>query len=193
MATTNLMNDFQYFAVFSGSLLNGPVAMITTGFLVKLGYFSPVPAFFLLLLGDLVGDFAYYGIGYFGFDRLIHRYGRFLHVTDELLEKVEKIFKKHDGKILLISKMTMGCGLALPILITAGTVKVSLKKYGLYNLAGSAIRTLFVMSLGYIFGNAYQVLEGIAGAVFLIMAVVLVSLIFYGAHHIMRAKMPVME
>jgi membrane protein DedA with SNARE-associated domain len=193
MPIINLMPDFQYFAVFLGSLLNGPAAMITTGFLVKLGYLNPVPAFFLLLLGDLVGDFAYYGIGYFGLDRLICRYGHLFHVTYESLKKVEKMFKKHTGKILLISKMTMGCGLALPILIAAGIVKVSLKKYGLYNLAGGLIRTLLMMSIGYLFSNVYGTLEGTARVIFLIAIVVLLILTYYAANCIIRAKMPIVK
>jgi membrane protein DedA with SNARE-associated domain len=173
MAITHLIHDFQYFTVFIGSLLNGPAAMITTGFFVKMGYLSPVLSFFLLLLGDLVGDFAYYGLGYFGFDRLIRRYGRLFHITSESMGKVQKMFKKHDGRILLLSKMTMGCGLALPVLITAGIVKVSLVKYGLYNLVGGAIRTLLMMFFGYIFGNIYGAFEGTAGIIFLILTVVL--------------------
>src|SRR6201999_548996 len=62
-------------------------------------------------------------------------------------------FHKYHLRILVISKLTMGFGLAVPILMTAGMMRVSFKRYCAINIIGSFIWVGFVIFIGYTFGN----------------------------------------
>ena len=155
MEVANFILTFKYPAIFIGSFFEGPVVMINAGFLFKLGYFKLMPVFFILLCGDLAADFSWYGVGYFGTYRLVQKYGRFFDISDKTIDTVRIMFRKHEEKILIISKVTMGFGFALAILITAGMVRVALKKYGIYNFTGGLDWAGFLINYGFFFGNFF--------------------------------------
>ncbi|GBD96417.1 MAG TPA: DedA family protein [Nitrospirae bacterium] len=189
MEPANFILTFKYPAIFIGSFFEGPVVMIAAGFLFKLGYFKLIPVFLLLLSGDLAADFSWYGVGYFGTYRLVRKYGRFFNITDQTIEKVRVMFREHEEKILIISKITMGFGFALAILITAGMVRVPLKKYGIYNFTGGLIWTAFMMAAGYFFGNIYLLVDEGLRIGFLIIAAIMILLAFYGFSRFMRTRL----
>jgi len=188
METASFILTFKYPAIFIGAFFEGPVVMIAAGFFLKLGYIEPVPAFLLLLSGDLTADFSWYGLGYFGTYRLVRRYGRFFDITEQTIDRVKVMFRKHEEKILIISKVTMGFGLAVAVLMTAGMVRVPLKKYAVYNLAGGLIWTALMMAAGYFFGNIYLLVgEGLRMG-FLVAVVIIVLLALYGFSRFVRKK-----
>jgi len=99
---------------------------------------------------------VWYYIGYHGAHRFIKRFGKFFGVTEESVEKLKFLFKKHDSKIIFINKITMGFGFTLATLMAAGMSKVSLKKFIWLNFLGGLLWTGFLMMLGYVFGNIYM-------------------------------------
>ena len=162
--------------------------MVISGFLLKLGYFSLLPVYFVLLLGDLVGDFFWYGVGYYGARPIVRRYGHFISLNDQMLEKIEGVFKRNQNKILFISKITMGLGFALVTLITAGAIRVPLKKYAFFNIAGGVIWTAFLLSLGYWFGNIYLQIDQTFQVVFLVALASLLLLAIFGFRKYIRQR-----
>jgi membrane protein DedA with SNARE-associated domain len=159
--------EFKYPAIFVGSIVEGPVVVLATGFLISHGYFNVVPAFVVLLLGDLVADFSWYGLGYFGLPRIIDKYGKYFGLNDGVFEKIREIFRKHGGKILIISKMTMGLGFGIGVLMVAGTMKVPLCKYGICSALGASAWITFLLIVGQACCNIYEMLEGGSKAGFL--------------------------
>ena len=150
---------YRYILILPLTVIEGPVIMVVCGFLLHLGYFDFWPVYLVLLSGDLIGDFFWYGVGFYGAKPLVRRYGHFVSLTDEKMEKIETVFSKHQNKILFISKITMGLGFALVTLITAGAVRVPLKKYATFNILGGFIWTGFLVGLGYFFGNLYTIID----------------------------------
>ncbi len=156
------MLAFKYPAIFFLSILEGPVTMAAVGFLLKLNYFSFLPAYLALLFGDLTGDIGWYAIGYYGAHRFIKRFGKFLSITEESSARISRIFRNHEGKILFLSKITMGFGFAVATLFTAGMSKVPLKKFIFLNFLGGLFWTGLMMLLGYTFGHVYlKISEGL--------------------------------
>jgi membrane protein DedA with SNARE-associated domain len=147
------LGAFKYFALFLGSFLEGPVLMVATGFLLRLGHLNSIPTFIMLLMGDLAADFAWYGIGYWGIDRLLGRFGKILCASDEGVKRTGQMFHKYQNKIIFISKMTMGFGAGAAVLMAAGTLKVPLGRFTLYNFLGGSVLTTVLMTLGYLFGD----------------------------------------
>jgi len=62
----NFLLQYRYLALFPLACIEGPILALVVGFMVHLGYFSFIPAYFIMVLGDFVPDSVYYFIGRFG-------------------------------------------------------------------------------------------------------------------------------
>jgi membrane protein DedA with SNARE-associated domain len=87
-----------YFLMFVAMVIEGPVITAAAAFGVALGYFNIFIVFGLSVAGELVGDFIYYGIGYFGRVRFVERYGHHIGLTERRLKHMERLIKKHPKK-----------------------------------------------------------------------------------------------
>src|SRR5215475_8577059 len=68
--------------------------MTFTGYLVYKGQLKLVPAFLSALMGSMCGITISYILGRtFGL-ALIHRYGKYIHLTEERLAKAHRFFEK---------------------------------------------------------------------------------------------------
>lgn len=159
-----------YIPVVLAAVLEGPLLSMVFGLLLRLGYFSFIPVYAALMLGDLIGDVAWYYIGYHYGRSAIRRFGKRFNITEKGVEKTEKLFLKNKTKILLISKVTNGFGLALVVLATAGIVRIPFKRYLAVNLAGQFVWSGLLLAVGYFFGESYMRIDSIAGKVFLVVA-----------------------
>ena len=164
----------RYAVVFVLCIVEGPIVMITSGFLYRLGQFYLVPLYFSMVAGDFVADLGWYAVGRFGAWPLINRYGKYFNITPQIIHKIEGRFKTYQNKILFISKITMGFGFALATLIVAGLLRVDFKKYVILNFLGGFIWTAFLLALGYFFGNIYYAVAGPLKIAFVILAAIVV-------------------
>lgn len=164
----------RYALVFIGCIVEGPVVMLTSGFLLRGAQFQLVPLYFTLMAGDFAADIAWYGVGRYGARRLINRFGHWFNITPEIITKIEKRFYIYQDKILFLSKITMGFGFALATLIVAGMLHVSFKRYVILNILGGFIWTALLLVVGYFFGHIYYSLAGPLRTGFIIFAVIVV-------------------
>lgn len=155
--------------------------MVVCGFLLRLGVFSFWPIYLFLVLADFIGDLGWYGVGYYGARKFVPRWGKYLSITPDILEKLERLFEKHHDKILITSKITMGFGFALATLVAAGMARVSLKKYAIYNFLGGLVWTAILLAVGYFFGHLYTMIDKSLKIIFVIFITSLIIGGFYGA------------
>jgi membrane protein DedA with SNARE-associated domain len=182
-------DQYKYILLFVGTIIEGPFIMVASGFLLKLGLVSLFPLFVALALGDLIADIVWYYIGYFFLDSVMRRHGRFLSVTPERLARAKKLFNRYQTNILLISKVTLGFGMALGTLMVAGASHVPFRKYLLLNVIGEIILVMTLLILGYFFGNAYAKIAGGMKEAFLIAGGVVVLAGFYGFSSYVKSKL----
>ncbi len=159
----DLLIQYRYIIIIPLALFEGPVVMMISGFLLKLGYFSFLPLYFLLMPGDLLGDILWYSVGFFYGNRFIKTFGKFVSVTEENVEIVKKIFHRYHTKILVVSKITMGFGFALVTLIAAGMVKIPFKRYLALNAFGQFFWTGILLAVGFFLGNFYVKINSVLG------------------------------
>ncbi|MDR3642787.1 MAG: DedA family protein [Candidatus Doudnabacteria bacterium] len=175
---------YRYVLTFVLAIFEGPMVMVASGILLRLGFFYFLPVYFSLMLGDFVADLAWYWVGYYGGRPFVDRFGKYFSLTPDVVEKIEDFFHKHQDKILVISKLTMGFGFAVATLFTAGLVKVNFKKYALFNFFGGFIWTGVLLAAGYFFGNLYAVLNRGFKVVFIIaLSVFMVGLLYGGGKY----------
>lgn len=155
------IHQFKYVLVFIGVILEGPFLMIASGFLLHKGAFSLLPLFTALVLGDLLADVGWYYIGYFFLDTVVKKYGHILGVTPEIELRSKELFNKYHARILFISKVTLGFGMALATLMVAGASRIPLRKFLFLNFWGECILVAILMTIGYFFGQLYSsIVEG---------------------------------
>ena len=176
LSTTHAIWVYVFIVFFA--FAEGPFLSMVFGVIIKLGYFSVLPVYVALMLGDLMGDSFWYYIGYFYGHRFIIRFGKYFNITEQNIEKVKEIFHKHKHPILFISKITNGFGFGLAVLITAGMAKLPFKKYLAVNALGQFIWTGLLISVGYFFGNLYIKINDLAGR-FFITAILIVGIVAF--------------
>ena len=150
------LQSSKYVLIFIGSFLEGSAVMMTTGLLWHLGEVAFWPAYGALMLGDVLSDTTWYLVGHFGARSFFARWGHVIGVTPEVIDKIERRFQRYHTKILIASKLTMGLGLAVPVLVVAGMLRVPFTRYITINVLGGIVWVLFLMGVGYYFGNVLQ-------------------------------------
>jgi membrane-associated protein len=148
-----LLTAYKYLFLFPVVVVEGPIITVIAGFLSSLGIFNIFIAYGVVVVGDIAGDIAYYELGYYGRQRFVTRWGRFLGITLERLEQLEKHFEKHSGKTLLIGKLSQGIGGA--VLLAAGMAKVPFRKLVLYDFIPTLPKSIILLLIGYYAGESY--------------------------------------
>ena len=150
-----LLTNYGYFILFPLAAFEGPIISLIAGFLIRLGYFSFLPVLIILVLGDVIPDVIYYYIGRFGNkNQLIEKYGSRSDFILNNFNFLEKIWRNHGRKTMLLSKLAYG--LSTPLLISAGLVKMPLRRFISYTLPISILLYSFTVSIGYYLGSSYQ-------------------------------------
>ncbi len=189
--THNLLAFFhvsKYALVFLGTFAEGPVVVMTSGFLLRIGQFSLIPLFAALFFGNFFADLCWYWIGKYGAEKAVRRFGKFLKVTPGLVARMENRFNNHGEKIVLLAKLTTT--LAIPVFLAAGMLRMPLKKFVSTVLAGGIAWTAVMLYLGFAFGNAYNLVPSVYKYPFLILIFILVVLILhYAKKYSMKKEM----
>ena len=164
-----LLTKYGYFILFPLAAIEGPIVSLVVGFLIYLGYLKFLPAYAILLLGDLLPDTVYYYIGRFGSERkMIEKYGSRLNL-------IEKLWREHGKKTMFLSKLAYG--LSIPFLLSAGLVKMPFKKFISYAFPVTLFQYGIIMAIGYFLGHSYQLAERYIQYAYVIVAVVLILFI----------------
>lgn len=106
-----------------------------------------VTAFLAAVLGDNTG----YGIGRFGGRALVLRYGRYVRLTEERLDKAEGFFTRRGGAIVTVARFIEGLRQANGIV--AGTTGMPWRKFLFFNALGAALWVGTWTSVGYFAGD----------------------------------------
>ena len=176
-----LILQYKYFVIFPIAVVEGPIVTITCGLLSSRGimYFSV--AFVVLVLADLVGDFIYYAVGYWGGRRAVRRFGKFLRIEEDQVLKLSDGFESHGGKILMTGKLSHVVG--APILVTAGLVKYPIPRFLWFSIIATLIKTFLLLEIGYYLGEAYDrmatYLDYVGFASSLLVVVAIVAVFYY--------------
>ena len=150
----------KYILLAFGSYVEGSGVMLTAGFFLHQGSLEFWPTFAALCVGDILSDLTLYAVGYFGARPLVLRWGGFLNITPEVIDKVEERFHRYHTWILVISKLSMGFGFAYATLIVAGMMRISLARYVVINALGALVWIPLMMFVGYTFGDVYAHIPG---------------------------------
>jgi membrane protein DedA with SNARE-associated domain len=139
---------------------------ITFGFagvLAGEGHLNIVGVIVVGTIAELIGSFVAYGVGRVCERPVVHRFGRYLLITEADIDRAERFLA---GRGI----WAIPVGRALPVVrtfvsIVAGFLEVPPLLFGILSLIGTAIWVTVISLIGYAVGSAWQsVAHGIAVA-----------------------------
>ena len=155
-----------------------------TGFLTGQGRMWLPGAIVAATVGSVVGALALYGLGaWLGEDRLrglVARFGTYLQVDEEDLDRANRWFGKHGGKAVLIGRL-------VPVIrslvsIPAGVRRMSLWSFVLYTAIGSSLWNSLLIGLGWWLGARWQVARQYAQYVeYVVLATLVLAIVWFVA------------
>lgn len=155
----------------------GNTTLTYTGYLSYKGVLELLPALGAAYLGSIVGLTVTYLLGYKLGQPLIERYGKWLFLKPEHVEKTARVYYKYGNKLLLFSCFIPGVRQFIGYF--TGIIRVPYRTFALYAYTGSALWVTVFIGIGYIFGNQWQLvltwtehfLKYVVAAVFAILVV----------------------
>jgi membrane protein DedA with SNARE-associated domain len=147
-----------------------------------------VVAFITAILGDNIG----FAIGHFGGRALVLRWGKYVFLTEERLNRAEHFFERHGGKIITVARFIEGLRQANGII--AGISGMHWRRFLAFNALGAALWVGTWASLGYLAGNhittIYHYITQYSYYVLIAVVVLLVAYIIWRLRGRSRHHMP---
>lgn len=163
-----VIHTLSYLGVFALLLLENlfppvpsEVILPLTGFLVGQGKLIFVFAFLAATAGSVTGALVFYGLGRWleeeRLDTLVDRYGRYLLLRREDLNKARVWFHRHGEAAVLLGRMVPG--VRSLISIPAGVIEMPLWRFLLYTTIGSGGWNAMLIGAGWMLGNNWSVVQ----------------------------------
>lgn len=178
----------KYLLIAAGMLIGGPFLIFASGVLLRLQLLELAPLFAAIVLGELSMDAVWYYVGHFYVDAAIERYGKYIGLTPESFGKIKALFARYGATILFVSKLFMGLGIAIAVLVTAGATRIGLWKYLLYNALGEVLWVSAMLYIGYFYAGLYENVAHGFKLVFLIGTVTAIFALGFGISRYLRKK-----
>jgi membrane protein DedA with SNARE-associated domain len=183
-----LIEHYGYLIVFFGVMLGttgipfpSAAILLAAGALVQQGHLGLRDAIVFGILGAIIGNQIGYWVGHRGGRPFILKWGRYVKLTPERLEQVERLFVRHGGKAVFAARF-FSISRVLEALV-AGISRMRWDTFLFYSALGGAVWATAVVLLGYFFGQSWTSAHHWSGRVPLLLALLLgVALVFYLAY-----------
>ena len=154
------------------------------GVLAGQGKLNIVAVIVVGTIAELIGSLVAYGIGRVGGRPLVHRFGRYLLITQADIDRAERFFAGRGA-------WAVPLGRAMPVVrtfvsIVAGFIEMPLMLFAVLSLVGTAVWVTLISLLGYGVSSAWDsVSHGISLAGYAIAAVAVIGI---GAFIVYRVR-----
>jgi membrane protein DedA with SNARE-associated domain len=134
----------------------GETVLIAAALYAGAGRMNVVAVGIIALLAAVIGDNIGFAIGHFGGRALALRFGKYMFLTSERLDKAEAFFERHGGKIIVVARFIEGLRQANGIV--AGISGMHWRRFLIFNAIGAALWVGVWTSVGYLAGNHITVI-----------------------------------
>jgi len=162
------------------------IIMPFSGYLVALGRFSLLAVIFWGAIGNLIGSIIAYWVGVFGGIPFIERYGKYVLISKEELDRSQRFFERHGSLSIFFSRL-------LPIIRTfisfpAGIARMSFSRFCLYTFVGSLFWSAILAYVGVFFGENWEVVGAYFRKFDWLIVILLVFVVIYFAYKKLSAQ-----
>jgi len=175
-----LLEDF-------GVPVPGETILIAAAVYAGAGRLNVVVVWLVGSIAATIGDNIGFAIGNLGGRRLIERYGRYLLITPERLEKATGFFERHGAKIVVgarfIEEFRQANG------IVAGVSGMHWARFLVFNAIGAALWAAVWVSIGYLSGSHINAIYSAATRYEVYLAIAVVAFaVLYLARRLKRRR-----
>jgi len=183
-----LIEHYGYLVVFFGVMLGtsgipfpSAAILLAAGVLVQQGHLNLGEAIVFGILGAIIGNQIGYWVGHKAGRPFVLKWGRYVKLTPERLERVEGLFARHGGKAVFAARF-FSISRLLEALV-AGTSRMRWSTFLFYSALGGAVWATAVVLVGYFFGQSWHSAQHWSGRAPLLLVLLLgVALGFYLVH-----------
>jgi membrane protein DedA with SNARE-associated domain len=157
-AVAPVLDNYGYLAVAGLILLEnfgvpapGETILVAASVYAGTGRLSIVAVGIIAVLAAIVGNCIGYAIGYFGGHALVLRFGKYVFVTPERLEKAERFFERRGGVVVITARFFEGLRQVAGII--AGTAEMPWRRFLVFTAIGAVLWVALWAPLGYLAGD----------------------------------------
>jgi membrane protein DedA with SNARE-associated domain len=129
----------------------GETVLIAAAIYAGAGQLNVVVLVIVAIAAAVLGDNIGFAIGHFGGERLVQRYGRYVLLTPEKLERAKAFFNRSGGWIVMVARFIEGLRQLNGII--AGTAEMRWRRFLVYNVIGASLWVGTWVTAGYLAGN----------------------------------------
>ncbi len=180
-----LVGDMGYLGIFVMMFLESSffpfpseVAMVPAGYLASKGEMNILAAWIAGASGSLAGALFNYAVGHKLGRPFLQKYGKYLFLKEESLQKVEDFFAKYGHPSTFWGRLVPG--VRQYISLPAGIGRMHIPSFALYTFLGAGIWCAVLLGLGYFLGeNEERIKEYLHIILAVVMALVVVVFLYY--------------
>jgi len=157
-AVAPVLENYGYFAVAGLILVEnfgvpapGETILVAASVYAGTGRLNIVAVGAIAVLAAVVGNCIGYAIGYFGGHALALRFGKYVFLTPERLDKTERFFERHGGLVVVAARFFEGLRQAAGII--AGTAEMPFRRFVAFTTLGAVLWVALWAPLGYLAGD----------------------------------------
>ncbi|HWZ83847.1 MAG TPA: DedA family protein [Terriglobales bacterium] len=123
------------------------------------------------------GDNIGFALGHFGGRPLLKRYRQTFRISQEALERGEKLFGRYGASTVFLARFIFGLRIfAGPL---AGVLRMPWKEFAVFNFLGAAVWVTVISLVGYFFGQHWDAMEHVLGRFNLVGGILVFFLIVF--------------
>ncbi len=130
----------------------GETVLVAAAFYAGLGKLNLVLVIIIGFIAAVLGDNVGYSVGRLGGRPLVERWGKYILLTSERLDKAQSYFNNHGGKIVAGARFIDGLRQLNGII--AGISEMRWLKFLMFNMLGAAVWVSFWSLIAY-YGSSY--------------------------------------
>jgi membrane protein DedA with SNARE-associated domain len=184
------LHTYGYFAVAGfiffedfGVPLPGETMLIAASLYAGAGHLNIFLVGLIAFIAAIAGDNVGYVIGRWGGRELVERYGKYVFLTGDRLDRAEDFFGRHGGKIVVIARFVEGLRQLNGII--AGVAGMHWLRFVMFNAIGAALWVGVWTSLGYLAGNHVETIAKYFTFIAVAAAVIFVAFVTW---HVLRRR-----
>lgn len=147
---TQFLENYGYWAVLVGTFLEGETILLMAGFAAHRGYLGLPGVVLAAFAGSLAGDQLAFFVGRTYGARVLDRFQR----LRPGVERAKQLMERHGTPLLLGFRFVYGIRNVTPL--AAGITRVAAPRFVLLNAIGAAAWSVLVASIGYLFGQGFE-------------------------------------
>jgi len=185
------ISRYGYIALYPLFVIEGQIVGFISGILISLGVLEAIPVFILYVLGTVTSDLVLYFSA-----RYSDNWLQYMPFTSKVMTRKNAVLENRDAtwvnnlednyfSFMMFGKIAPVPWLAEAVAVTAGTVKMNIKKVCVPILIGQPIWSAAIIALGYFFGDVITDPQKLLTEAGIVTAgvVLLLGGYFYLAHH----------